>query len=97
MARVVVTRVTHPVTPSARSPSWRLLSERVQQRELLLQVARAATQRVQLLALRLQHIEQVLDLHLLRQRDPAQLVEVVCAPDVLGAYMIMPIVDRQVV
>ena len=60
----------------------RLLRQRRDQCELLLQLLLVAFERAELRGLRRQHAEQLLDLHLLRERDAAKLLDVFLAPQV---------------
>jgi len=59
-----------------------LLGQRLDQRQGLLQLFGISLERLELVALRLQHAQQLLDLHLLRERDTTELLDVLLAPQV---------------
>ncbi len=59
-----------------------LLRQRLDERERLLQLGGISLERLELVALALEHAEQLLDLHLLHERDPTELLDVALASDV---------------
>ena len=63
-----------------------LLSQRLDERERLLQLSRIALERLELLALRLQHAKELLDLDLLSECDAPELLDISLASQIHTSF-----------
>src|SRR5262249_47252699 len=81
-ARLAGLRVTGTVSRSRFSCFLRLFRQRLDQRQRLLQLLTATLELAQFLTLAREGVEQLLDLDLLRHRDPAQLLDVFLAAQI---------------